>query len=252
MPVEARCAHAAVAVDADLYLFGGEHNSKLLQELCMVDTSDKQVWLKHTICMSPAAVCCTSVHQGSLLSRVYACDLLPAFVVCSGTCGCNVNTSCNYSGLALCHRWQVAAWMEPIMKGDVPCARKSAAAAATLNTIVLLGGTVMNEEEQPVVVDELVLLQVTGPNSITCTINPAVSGVKPAPRSGATLLEYSPGKLFLYGGVGSDGKLLNDAFILEVEAWSWSRVYYGHADLLGTTGAEEETTHIVGLQTVIP
>eukprot|EP00877_Chromochloris_zofingiensis_P015255 jgi/Chrzof1/9984/Cz04g22250.t1 len=171
MPVEARCAHAAVAVDADLYLFGGEHNSKLLQELCMVDTSDKQV----------------------------------------------------------------AAWMEPIMKGDVPCARKSAAAAATLNTIVLLGGTVMNEEEQPVVVDELVLLQVTGPNSITCTINPAVSGVKPAPRSGATLLEYSPGKLFLYGGVGSDGKLLNDAFILEVEAWSWSRVYYGHADLLGTT-----------------
>jgi hypothetical protein len=43
LPVSSRVAHAAVALDEDVYIFGGERESTLLQELCIVQTADKQV-----------------------------------------------------------------------------------------------------------------------------------------------------------------------------------------------------------------
>ena len=35
----------------------------------------------------------------------------------------------------------------------------------------------------------------------------------------------------LYGGVGADGKPLNDAWLLNLEKPSWSLIYMGHPDL---------------------
>lgn len=43
--------------------------------------------------------------------------------------------------------------------------------------------------------------------------------------------EYAPGKLMLYGGVGADGKPLNDAWLLNLEKPSWSLIYMGHSEL---------------------
>jgi dynein heavy chain len=126
--------------------------------------------------------------------------------------------------------------MEPILKGDVPVSRKAAAAASTSGLIVMLGGIGANEEEQPILLDELVVLEPNGPSSLTCTINPPVSGQIPAPRSGATMVELSVGKLFLYGGFNADGKPYNDAYVLDVERMEWTRVYNGHPDLVGTQG----------------
>ena len=126
--------------------------------------------------------------------------------------------------------------MEPLLQGDIPAPRKGAAAASTSGLIVMLGGTGANEEEQPVVLDEVVFFEHVSSSSITCTINPPVSGQKPAPRTGATMVEMGPGKLFLYGGFNTDGKPFNDAYVLDVERLEWTRVYNGHPDLVGPQG----------------
>jgi hypothetical protein len=41
LPTE-RNSHAAVAIDSDLLILGGESNAELVQEMCMIDTQ-KQV-----------------------------------------------------------------------------------------------------------------------------------------------------------------------------------------------------------------
>jgi len=37
--------------------------------------------------------------------------------------------------------------------------------------------------------------------------------------------------LMLFGGLGADGKPLNDAWVLDLEQRAWSLIYLGHADL---------------------
>jgi hypothetical protein len=64
-----------------------------------------------------------------------------------------------------------------------------------------------------------------------------VSGPRPAARTGAALLPYGPGQLLLYGGMGADGRPLDDAYVLDVDALAWSKVYTGHACLVGQEGA---------------
>ena len=43
--------------------------------------------------------------------------------------------------------------------------------------------------------------------------------------------ESGPGKLMLYGGIGADGKPLNDAWVLDLEKPAWSLIYLGSPDL---------------------
>jgi dynein heavy chain len=138
---------------------------------------------------------------------------------------------------------QVVKWQEPLLKGDMPLPRKGAAAAVAAGRIVMVGGTCMNNEDQPVVLDEVVVFDMEGSSSLVCKVNPmpAASAVGPVStpppaRTGASLLEYQPGKLFLYGGVGADNKPLNDAFLLDVETMIWTQVFNGSSDLVGPDG----------------
>lgn len=112
-----------------------------------------------------------------------------------------------------------------------------AAVACSQGRIVMLGGTNLNAEEQQVVLDEVVVLDIEGPNILLCTINPSTaSGPRPAARTGATMLELAEGQLLLYGGIAADGKPLNDAFILDVDTLTWQQVYNGSRDLVGPQG----------------
>ena len=43
--------------------------------------------------------------------------------------------------------------------------------------------------------------------------------------------ECGAGKLMLYGGMGTDGKPLNDAWVLDLEKPSWSLIYWASSDL---------------------
>jgi len=45
------------------------------------------------------------------------------------------------------------------------------------------------------------------------------------------LQDCGQGKLMLFGGLGADGKPLNDAWVLDLEQRAWSLIYLGHADL---------------------
>lgn len=101
----------------------------------------------------------------------------------------------------------------------------------------MFGGTGSTDDDQPVLLDELVLLAVHDNGALSCCINPStVSGPRPCARSGATLLEYAPGQLLLYGGFDADGKPLDDAFLFDVNAVQWSKVYSGHPDFVGQEG----------------
>jgi dynein heavy chain len=134
---------------------------------------------------------------------------------------------------------QVVHWVEPLLSGDTPVPRKGAAAATTAGCIVMFGGTANNAEEQPVVLDELVVFAVQGAaGNMSCRVNPNCSAAGPAPsaRTGATLLEHAPGQLLLYGGISADGRPLDDAFELDVDALTWRKVFTGHPDLVGQEG----------------
>lgn len=133
---------------------------------------------------------------------------------------------------------QVVNWLEPLLFGGTPVPRQGTAAAATEGCIVMFGGTSTNTEEQLVVLDELVVFNMQGGGSMSCSINPSqVTGPRPTARTGATLLEHSPGRLLLYGGFGADGKPCDDAYVFDVDALAWKKVYSGHADMVGQEGA---------------
>ena len=131
-----------------------------------------------------------------------------------------------------------ANWMEPIIKGDVPEARKAAAAAASGNKIVMFGGVIADSRGENATA-ELVIMEVTGPNSIHTAVNPPTHGASGAPqaRSGATLTEYGAGKLFLYGGMDTFSKPLNDGWLLDVATLTWELVYLGASDAVLPTGS---------------
>lgn len=44
--------------------------------------------------------------------------------------------------------------------------------------------------------------------------------------------EAGQGQILLYGGFGTGGKPLNDAWLLDWGTSTWQRVYYGLSDLL--------------------
>ena len=173
LPVSARNSHAAVAVDRDLYILGGDASGDLLKE--------------------------------------YA------------TCNTGERSSAN--------------WLEPVLKGDVPSARKAASAIASGNKIFMFGGMAANDNEEVVTVGDLVVFEINGPNDLTSVINPPVKGTVPPARSYATMCEYSAGKVFLYGGLDVAGKPLNDGWLLDIATMSWEQVFNGHSDLVIPTGS---------------
>ena len=132
---------------------------------------------------------------------------------------------------------EVAEWMEPVLTGDIPVKRKAATAGSSANKIAMFGGLVMDAEDNLVATDDLVIFEVTGPNSLQAALNPAMGGQsKPAARSYASMLELSHGKLFVYGGMGADNKPLNDAWVLDIANMAWECVYYGSNELVLPTG----------------
>jgi hypothetical protein len=156
---------------------------------------------------------------------------------------------CLLSPLLVLHA-QAVNWRELLLTGDTPAPRKGAAAAASADTIVMFGGTGSNAEEQPVVLDELVVCTLGDNDSLSCRINPGeVSGPRPCARSGASLLEFAQGQLLLYGGFGVDGRPIDDAYLFNVAALQWSKVYNGHANLVGQEGKRKAATSGGGIVT---
>lgn len=101
----------------------------------------------------------------------------------------------------------------------------------------MFGGTGADAEEQPIILDKLVVFTAQEDGSLSCCLNPSeMSGTKPSARSGATLLEYGPDHLLLYGGFNADGKPVDDAFLLDTNTLQWNKVYNGHPDLVGQDG----------------
>jgi dynein heavy chain len=173
LPITARNSHAAVAVDRDLYIMGGDASGELLKEYAMCDTGDRSA----------------------------------------------------------------ANWLEPILKGDVPSARKAASAIASGNKIFMFGGMAANAEDAVVTIDELVVFEILGPNDLNAVINPPVNGTIPPARAYATMCEYSAGRLFLYGGIDAASKPLNDGWLLDIATMTWEQVFNGHSDLVMPTGS---------------
>lgn len=134
---------------------------------------------------------------------------------------------------------QAANWLEPILKGSIPAARKAAAAAASANKIAIFGGQATNDDGETVVLGELVLMEVTGPNSIHITLDPPTSGVHgvPCARYGAIMQEFSYGKLFMHGGLDASNRPLNDGWLFDVPSCTWECVFLGSGEVVLPTGS---------------
>ncbi len=132
---------------------------------------------------------------------------------------------------------ETANWMEPILAGDIPAPRRSAAAACTGNKIFMFGGVISDPAGQNQVVDDLIVFEVTGPNNLTCQVNPPTHGhAKPPARQYPIMQEYCSGKVFLCGGLDASNKPFNDAWLFDVATHTWECVYNGHSDLVVPTG----------------
>ena len=170
LPVE-RSAHTAVAIDTDLLIFSGEANGELVDELCMVDTEKR--------------VSCTLMWPGFLSARLLIC--MSALPRLGSVLLLLQALDCFYAEAAGCYFLQATAkWQEPALKGLIPRPRKGACAAATQgHFVVMFGGKSLSAEGKEVMMDELLLLDLDGPNSVTVTLMAAV-GLKPAPRVSGT------------------------------------------------------------------
>lgn len=131
---------------------------------------------------------------------------------------------------------ETAEWIEPAVEGELPSARKGAAACASGRQAILFSGASVNEEGMAVTLEDIYLLEVTGPASVRCTAL-EIKGASPAPRSYAMFQKLAPKKLMLYGGMSADNKPLNDAWLFDMEHMSWTCLFYGHSDLVLPTGS---------------
>ena len=170
LPVE-RSAHTGVAIDTDLLIFSGEANGELLDELCMVDTEKR--------------VSCTLLWPGFLSARLSTCmsalPRLSSVLLFQQAFNC-----CDAEAAGCCFLQATAKWQEPALKGLIPRPRKGAcAAAAQGHFIVMFGGKSLSAEGKEVMMDELLLWDLDGPNSVTVSLMAAV-GKKPAPRVSGT------------------------------------------------------------------
>ncbi|KAK9817742.1 hypothetical protein WJX72_001478 [[Myrmecia] bisecta] len=236
----ARRLHSTTAVGNELVVFGGqsmEDNSEL-NDLCFLKKEgDGYIWSAPTTAegylrankpdqTGPAQPQERYNHVGIAIDS----DLL----VFSGEAGGELVKE---HAMVDLERKSSVRWTEPTFKGALPQPRKGAAAASTLDRfIVMFSGKGVNAEGGEVLLDDLIVLEIDGPNSIRCEA-PAIKGKCPAPRTNAIFQEMSPGKLMLHGGLAADGKPLNDVHILDLEQNVWQCVYRGHADLVPSQGA---------------
>ncbi|CAD7704939.1 unnamed protein product [Ostreobium quekettii] len=120
----------------------------------------------------------------------------------------------------------------------LPGARKGAAAAATLGHLYIYSGSCLNEDDETIHLDDMVVVEPDADNTLRChTVTPAEGATWPGPRTNALFSEVEPGSLLLYGGLGPDGKPLNDAYTLDVATMEWTMVYYGDPGLVLSHGA---------------
>ena len=231
LPTE-RNSHCAVALgsgsggSSSLLIFGGEHQGQLLQELCLLRLSD-----------TVGPVGSNSMWVGFEAScRVQGDELRAARGGREMLCCCAYPHAIQDPPKDLPAALLQAAprWVEPAVDGELPCARKGAAAAASGDGIVVLfGGQAAGEQGEEIYLNDLHLLEVQSLSRVHCTQREA-SGAVPPPRAGAMLREHSAGRLLLYGGVGSGGKALGDAWLLDVATLTWERLYDGTPDTAGT------------------
>jgi len=78
------------------------------------------------------------------------------------------------------------AWVEPILNGTTPAARKGASAACTQNRfVVVFGGKGVDADAKEVMKDDLLLLEMEGGPSTIKVSSLDIKGLKPAPRMNA-------------------------------------------------------------------
>lgn len=78
------------------------------------------------------------------------------------------------------------AWVEPILSGPTPTARKGASAACTQNRfVVIFGGKGVDADGKDVMKEDLLLLEMDGRPATIKVSALDIKGVKPAPRMNA-------------------------------------------------------------------
>ena len=193
LPTE-RNSHAAVAIDSDLLILGGESNAELVHEMCMVDTEQQVIkslfipsWVVRQVqrhCLLQA-VC---MLRWPLHMKLAFFTPFPAEVKFSSTCLLSSYVTCKFITLGSLDCQGALAWVEPILNGPAPAPRKGASAACTQNRfVVIFGGKGVDADGKEGLKEDLLLLELEGGPSTIKVSSLDIKGVKPAPRMNAML-----------------------------------------------------------------
>lgn len=134
---------------------------------------------------------------------------------------------------------QPLAWREPIVHSgpaSLPRARKGMCAIAKADRIFMFSGLVMNDKQEYEGSSEMFTMRaVDGGIDVELVTQCGVH--RPEPRSAPVLQDYSSNAFFMFGGMGADGRPLNDGWLFDVGTLTWTCIFNGHSDLAPAGGA---------------
>jgi len=208
----ARYQHAAAIVEGKLYVIGGNHNGRYLNDVQVLDLK-KLSWSKVD----------TKVSQSPLSSQRES--LQPWFPPCAGhrliRWGRQLLAVAGHSKdgaeTVTVHAFDThsLSWTKMEVFGQAPVARGGQSVTLIGSQLYMFGG----EDSKRRVLNDLNVLDLETMTWET----PAVSGVCPSPRSDHVATAYCEKYIFIFGG-GSHSDCYNDLHVLDLENVEWSPV----------------------------
>ena len=113
-------------------------------------------------------------------------------------------------------------WTRPPVAGGGPTPRGGQSSALLgASQMLVFGGTHSGERGAFVYCNDLWALDTA--TTPMLWHKPAVAGAPPAPRYGHGCCVLGGNRMYIFGGKGAGGALLNDLWELDVEAWAWKQ-----------------------------
>lgn len=208
----ARYQHSAAIVEGKLYVIGGNHNGRYLNDVQVLDLK-KLNWVKVD----------TKVSQSPLSTQQES--LQPWFPPCAGhrliRWGRQLLAVAGHSKdgaeTVTVHAFDThsLAWTKMEVYGQAPVSRGGQSVTLIGSQLFMFGG----EDSKRRVLNDLNVLDLETMTWET----PVASGVYPSPRSDHVATAYCEKYIFIFGG-GSHSDCYNDLHVLDLESMEWSPV----------------------------
>ncbi|KAH9328495.1 hypothetical protein KI387_000603, partial [Taxus chinensis] len=199
---KARYEHAAAVVQEKMYVFGGNHNGRYLNDIQVIDLKYltwSKIEAKMASDQAPLSPCAghSLIRWGNKLLAVAGHTKDPSDTV---TVQCFDTETCTWS------------WFKSY--GKAPIARGGQSVTLVGSNLVMFGG----EDSKRTLLNDLNILDL---ETMTWDAIEAV-GTPPSPRSDHTAAVHADKYLLIFGG-GSHSTCFNDLHVLDLQTMEWSQ-----------------------------